>query len=89
MLKTGDFMFVSVVMQEDKWLQLVGLHHMSVRHLEYARFDIFPADGQGVEYKGTSLISRENNAAVRVMYDADEVRSRGSQDRRPATPGSR
>jgi len=52
-LKTGDFMFVSVVMQEDKWLQLVGLHHMSVRHLEYARFDIFPVDGQGVDFPQT------------------------------------
>lgn len=86
--KTGDFA-VFVLMQRDGWLRKAGLRRSSIPHMEqYLRFDIVPAAATGVEFNGTSRLSRENNSDVRRIYEADEARSRGSHDRRPATPSS-
>lgn len=75
--------------ERDGWLRKAGLRRSSIPHMEqYLRFDIVPAAATGVEFNGTSRLSRENNSDVRRIYEADEAQSRGSHDRRPATPSS-
>ena len=79
-----------MVMQRDGWLRNAGLDCTPIPHMNrFRRFDIVPAAATGVEFNGTSRLSRENNSDVRRIYEADEARSRGSHDRRPATPASR